>query len=113
MTNGPIEDGREYRALIEITYTGGTLPADTRDALTSATSAAMGDVPMEFTVSADPYSVLTISARLRGTDPLAAIARLDAALDRSLMATDLFEEFDVSGRVLSVAPWASRTYLRE
>lgn len=35
---------------------------------------------------------------------LAALTRLDSALDESLMATGFFEEFDVTGKVLRVAP---------
>jgi hypothetical protein len=111
---GMAVDGRQFCALIEITYAAGTLPADTRDALVSAIAAAMGGpADLSFTVSSHPYSVIAVRARLRGTDPLAAITRLDTALDRSLMTTGLFEEFDVSGRVLRVAPWESAERLYE
>ena len=107
--------GRQFCALIEITYAGGTLPGDTRDALASAISAAMGETVshLSFTVSSHAYARMTVHAKLRGTDPLAAITQLDAALDRSLIATGLFEEFDVSGRVLRVAPWESSERLHE
>jgi hypothetical protein len=107
--------GRQYCALIEITYTGGNLPSDTREALAAAMSAAMGNAAsdLSFTVSSHPYNVVTLRARLRGTDPRTAITRLDASLDQSLMATGLFEEFDVSGRVLRVAPWESAERLHE
>ena len=105
---GMAVDGRQFCALIEITYAAGTLPADKRDALESAIAAAMGEpADLVFTMSSHAHTVLALRAKSRGTDPLAAITRLDAALDRSLMATGLFEEFDVSGRVLRVAPWES------
>jgi hypothetical protein len=45
-----------------------------------------------------------ISVTLTADRPLAAITRLDGALDDSLIAAGLFEEFDVTGRVLQVTP---------
>ena len=110
---GVTVDGRQFCAWIEITYAAGTLPADTRDALVSAISTAMEPADLAFTMSSHPYTVFAVRARSRGTDPLAAITRLDAALDRSLVATGLFEKFDVSGRVLRVAPWESAERLYE
>jgi hypothetical protein len=59
---------------------------------------------LSWSVSSDPYSRLTVSVTLVADRPLAAITRLDGALDDSLIATGLFEEFDVTGRVLQVAP---------
>ena len=49
--------GRQYRAEAEITYTGGTLPDDTREALTSALAGVMGSDAsgLSWSVSSDPY----------------------------------------------------------
>jgi hypothetical protein len=58
-------------------------------------------------VSSDPYSRLKLSVTLVADRPLDAITRLDKALDDSLIATGLFEEFDVTGRVLQVTPLGS------
>jgi len=98
--------GRQYRAEAEITYTAGTLPDDVREVLTSALTQAMGaeKAELSWSVSSGPYSRLTVSATLVADRPLAAITRLDRALDESLTATGLLEEFDVTGRVLRVAP---------
>lgn len=74
--------------------------------LRSAFGAALGEkIPdLSFTVSSHPYSRVTIGATLVENSPLAALTRLDSALDDSLMATGLFAEFDVTGKVLRVAP---------
>jgi hypothetical protein len=48
--------------------------------------------------------VLIVSASLSAARPLAALSMVDEALDRALMTTGLFEEFDVTGKVLRVAP---------
>jgi hypothetical protein len=59
---------------------------------------------LSFAVSSHSYSRVTIGATLVENRPLEALTRLDSALDESLMATGLFEEFDTSGKVLRVAP---------
>jgi hypothetical protein len=99
--------GRQYRAEAEITCTtAGTLPDDARDALTTAIARGLGsDAPgLSWSVSPGPYSRLKLTVTLTADRPLTALTRLDAALDDSLIATGLFEEFDVTGRVLQVAP---------
>ena len=98
--------GRKYQAEVEITYTGGMLPDDVRESFASALARAMGDDAsgLSWSVSSDPYSRLSVSVVLVAARPLAAITRLDTALDNTLMATGLAEEFDVTGRVLQVAP---------
>jgi hypothetical protein len=100
------EHGRRYHAAIEIVYTGGLLPSGACESLISAVGAALGEkIPdLSCTVSSHPYSRVTISATLVENRPLAALTRLDSALDESLMAAGLFEEFDVTGKVLRVAP---------
>ena len=100
------EHGRRYHAVIEIVYTGGSLPRGAYESLTSAIGAALGEkIPdLSFTVSSHPYSRVTIGATLVENRSLAALTRLDSALDDSLMATGLFEEFDVTGKALRVAP---------
>ena len=98
--------GRQYRAQAEIAYTGGMLPDDVRESLCSALEKAMAPEgsSLSWSVSSDPYSRLTVTVTLAADRPLAAITRLDAALDDSLTAAGLAEEFDVTGRVLQVAP---------
>jgi hypothetical protein len=84
-------------------YLGGTLPPDGYQALVDAVrAAAQGDVSCA--VAPDAYDVFVVTSAVRAPNPLAALAALDAALDRSLIATGLFEEFDVSGKVLYVGP---------
>jgi hypothetical protein len=53
--------------------------------------------------------VLRVRAVLEGTktiltSPLQAVALVDDALDRALFKTGLFQEFDVAGKALQVAP---------
>jgi hypothetical protein len=98
--------GRQYRAEAEITYTVGTLPHDVCESLTSALAGAMGSeiTGLSWSVSSDPYSRLRLSVTLVADRPLDAITRLDRALDDSLIAAGLSEEFDMTGRVLQVAP---------
>jgi hypothetical protein len=103
--------GRRYRVLIEITYAGDQLPDEAREALAAAIraragrgSADRGAADAAMTVSADPHSVVSVSATVRADNPREALSELDEALDDALMATGLFEEFDVTGKVLRVAP---------
>jgi hypothetical protein len=92
--------------VIEIAYAGGRLPDDEREALVSAIRAPAGRNSWQavVTVSPDPYSILTANATLRAPNPRAALSELDGALDDALMATGLLEQFDVTGKVLRVAP---------
>jgi hypothetical protein len=101
-----VQPGRRYRVTIEITYVGGRLPDEASVALTAMMKTVVrGDVgDLSFAVSGDPYSVLTVRAAVRGDSPVDAVTRVEALLDRSLLATGLFEEFDVTGKVLHVAP---------
>jgi hypothetical protein len=97
--------GRRYRTLIEMTYAGGRLPDEAREALVSAIRARSGAAwDVVVTVSGDPYSVLAVGATVRADNPRAGLSDVDEALDGALMATGLFEEFDVTGKVLRVAP---------
>lgn len=98
--------GRRYRAEAEITYTGEALPDDARESFTSALAQAMGHEArdLSWSVSSDPYSRLSVSVVLVAERPLAAITWLDQALDDTLTATGLAQEFDVTGRALQVAP---------
>ena len=59
---------------------------------------------LSWSVSPDLYSRLTVGMTLIAERLLAAITRLDRALDDALTATGLAEEFDLTGRVLQVAP---------
>jgi hypothetical protein len=98
--------GRRYRALVEIMYAGGSLPPETYEQLTGAVRAVIEPhaIELSFSVSADPYSVLTVEAILAGGNPLEVISRLDHAVDQSLWTSGLFQEFDFSGRLLRIAP---------
>jgi hypothetical protein len=105
--------GRRYRVLIEITYGGGRLPDEARAALASAMRVSgrahrgqrgRRGADGTITVSADPYSIVAITATVRAGNPREALSQLDEALDDALMATGLFEEFDVTGKVLRVGP---------
>ena len=55
-------------------------------------------------MSSHPYNRVTVAATVRAARPLAALMQLDGALDDALMATGLFEEFDVTGKTLHAAP---------
>lgn len=56
------------------------------------------------TVSPDAVSILTVGATVDAANHRVALAVVDEALDHALMMTGLFEEFDVTGKVLRVAP---------
>ncbi|HEY4463294.1 MAG TPA: hypothetical protein VGN41_11580, partial [Streptosporangiaceae bacterium] len=102
--------------LIEITYAGGRLPDEAQAALASAMRVSdrahqghrgrrgRRGADGTITVSADPYSIVAITATVRAGNPREALSQLDEALDDALMATGLFEEFDVTGKVLRVGP---------
>jgi hypothetical protein len=98
--------GRRYRVRIEITYAGDRLPDEAREALASAiwARAGRGSSDGAMTVSADPHSIVTVGATVRADNPREALSEVDEALDDALMATGLFEEFDVTGKVLHVSP---------
>ncbi|TDD68159.1 hypothetical protein [Actinomadura rubrisoli] len=89
-----------YTALIEIRYAGAQ--TQERDAAKRAIRGAL-DVPGA-EVSAGPGNTLQIRAALDADGPLAAAALLDEAVARALIATGLFEEFDMARRVLHAAP---------
>jgi len=98
--------GRSYCVQIETTYAGGRLADDRRQMLTAEIKVPGGraDRNLAVTMSPDPVSILTVSATVNAANPRAALALVDDALDRALMTTGLFEEFDVTGKVLRVAP---------
>jgi hypothetical protein len=98
--------GRRYAATVEVVYLGGTVPVDVSAPVITAVRAELAGEPFDlsFDVTPDPHGVLRVHARARGTNPVEILVRLAAALDRALLATGLFEEFDVSGKVLWVAP---------
>ncbi|MFC6881825.1 MULTISPECIES: hypothetical protein [Actinomadura] len=86
-----------YTVLIEIRYAGGQ-----RDEQDEARRVLAGAVPAALTPG--PGGTVILSAVLDADGPLAALTALDEHLQRALMSTGLFEEFDVSGRILHVAP---------
>jgi len=98
--------GRRYQVEIEIEYAGRSLPRDTAGTLERSVRAVLDNEAsdLSFLVSSDVYNRVIVRATLTATTPLAAMARIDRALDDVLMASGLFEEFDVTGKVLHVAP---------
>jgi hypothetical protein len=98
--------GRRYQVEIEIEYAGRSLPRDTADTLERSVRAVFDNqaCDLSFLVSSDVYDRVIVRATLTATTPLAAMARLDKAIDDALMASGLFEEFDVTGKVLRAAP---------
>jgi hypothetical protein len=98
--------GRRYHVVIEIAYAGGGMASDARRALIAMMGTVVGDAvsDLSFTVSSQPYDVLTVCATVRATSPVDAVTQVDTSLDQSLIETGLFEEFDVTGKVLRVAP---------
>lgn len=98
--------GRRYCVLIEITYAGGRLADELRQMLTAEirVPGTRAGRNLVVTVSPDSVSIITVTAAVDAANPRAALAVVDEALDRALMTTGLFEEFDVTGKVLRVAP---------
>ncbi len=98
--------GRRYSVVIEVTHAGGPLADDLREMLTAEVSipGVRGDQDVAVVVSPERASILIVSAAVEAANPRAALALVDEALDRALMTIGLFEEFDVTGKVLRVAP---------
>ena len=98
--------GRRYRTIIRLMYAGGPLPDEDKEAFMSAMRSATGTsvADLEFHVSAHQYNVITVTATLRGTNPLDAITYFDTAVNRALTTMGQFEDFDVSGKILHVSP---------
>ena len=107
-----------YHALVKIAYLGSESQTVVDGALTAMlwSDLCAANPRLSVTEPAASWSqrnVLTVEATLAGvapgqlTSPLDAITQLDKALYRSLTRTGLFEEFDVSRRVLRVAPAAT------
>ncbi|MGI5163608.1 hypothetical protein ACQEU3_04565 [Spirillospora sp. CA-253888] len=93
-----------YVALIEIRYAGGqrTERDEARRVLLARLAATAGSDDLQMTEGQG--NTLVVRAVVEDDGPLAAITGLDGALDRALLDTGLFEEFDVSRRLLHVAP---------
>jgi hypothetical protein len=97
---------RSFAAVVRVTYLGGSLPADTQAALTSALRRRAGDLISELEVDKLPgvYETAYITAVVRAGTPVEAIDALVRAVDGSMLDTGVFEEFDATGKVLQVAP---------
>ena len=93
--------------LIELRRVGGTVSPETTDALREATAALSGEAAdgVSLTASSQDDSVVVLDATVRESSPIAAMGWIDTLLDRSLLATGLFEDFDVTGKVIRVAPF--------
>ena len=85
---------------------GGRLDDDRRQMLTAEIKVpgARADRDLVVTMSPESVSIVTVTATVDAANPRAALALVDEALDRALITTGLFEEFDVTGKVLRVAP---------
>jgi hypothetical protein len=107
-----------YDVVVELAYLAGRecLPEDARTALQLAIAAEFSaernvDVKLaNLSTAQGRGGVVEVRATLHGiglTDlisPIDAITRVDTAVDRSLMRLGLFEEFNVAGKSLRVAP---------
>ena len=104
--DGAMTSGRVYRTQVELTYLGGTIPTDTAAALAGAlredSRHHLSD--LSFAVSQDQHSVVRLGATIRADSPVAALTAVNTSVDRSLLSTGLFDEFDVTGKVLRIAP---------
>jgi hypothetical protein len=98
--------GRLYRVVIEITYVGGRLADEVRPMLAAEIRIPGADERRDTVITASPgsFTVIAVSATVDAANPRAALAVVDDALDRALMATAQFEKFDVTGKTLRVAP---------
>lgn len=101
-----LSHGRGYRVFIELEHTGGPVPGDTTDALREAMAAVCGEAiqGMSLMASSRDASVVILTATVRESNSVKAMAKVDGLLDRCLLATGLFEEFDATGKVIRVAP---------
>jgi uncharacterized membrane protein len=74
---------RRYYALIDVTYMGGTLPDDDREALRDALRTRMPDLSLR--VTTQPNNVVRVAATQRADNPLEAITALSMVLDQALL----------------------------
>jgi hypothetical protein len=97
---------RSYVATVQVTYLGGSLPADTQAALADALGSRADELISELDVAnlSGPYDTTYISAAVRARNSVEAIDALVRAVDSSMMETGVFEKFDVTGKVLQAAP---------
>jgi len=96
--------GRIFCVVTELTYLAGTIPPETLAAVTASVRRSESLWDLAFGVRAADRDTVLIAATLRQTDPVAAITEVAGVVDRALLTTGLFEEFDVTGKVLRVAP---------
>jgi hypothetical protein len=106
-----------YFAFIEITYVGDQdIPNHVSDSLMSAVSSHIDKKTVKLEMQCHSRNVLVLCGSFQGDtmrSPLKAITILDEALQRSLAATGLFEEFDVSCRSLGASPATGGTEANE
>lgn len=105
-----------YEVSAEITYVGGqAIPDEARDALGRAVREEVTKADPDVVISDLWFAIPTrngfgVHASLAGaepsrlTNPLDALRRVDRALNDALVATGLFEEFDVARARLAVVP---------
>ena len=106
-----------YFAFIEITYVGDQdIPNHVSDSLMSSVSGHIDKKTVKLEMQCHSRNVLVLCGSFQGDtmrSPLKAITILDEALQRSLAATGLFEEFDVSRRSLGASPATGSTEANE
>ncbi|GAA2587998.1 hypothetical protein SMC26_13255 [Actinomadura fulvescens] len=97
-----------YVAHIEIAYLGGQTDelAEARRLLAASLTADAALAKAGPTLELRPGNVLVVRGTPHDDDPLRALTSLDEAVCRALTSTGLYEEFDVSQRVLHIAPAA-------
>jgi hypothetical protein len=97
--------GRLYSAHLKTGYAGGRLPDEVHEAVAAEIGVRGGDArDLVVTVSDGPRSVLAVSATIEAGNRRSALAAADEAVDGALAATGLLEDFDITGKVLWVAP---------
>jgi uncharacterized membrane protein len=87
---------------MRVSYAGGILAEDDRQALRQALSSIAPEYSLS--VSSDLHDEVEIAARLYGENALGAAGQVSRMLDEALMRTGLYEQFDVSGKSLDVQP---------
>ena len=99
--------GRRYWVEVELRYAGRAIADDTARLLDREVRRFIGKqaTQLTLTVSQDGYSRVTVHGVITAGKPLVALTQLDVAVDDALAESGLFEEFDVTGKVLRAAPF--------
>lgn len=98
------ESGRGYSVSIDLASTTNVFSDDALEVLKRTMQSSMEPADLTLKRTSDPYAIMTIKMTTRATRPLAALTKVDTSLDVALFSAGLFEEFDVTGKVLHVGP---------